>query len=81
MTRLVCALAATVAVLLAATLEGRGNYVDGSHTPTRYGQELLPISEGWVPVWPVRCCGVGSHFVSTCPTKTSQRRRCHCVPC
>ena len=31
--------------------QGRGNYVDGSHTPNScYGQELLPISEGWVPV-------------------------------
>ena len=33
-----------------AYVEGRGNYVDGSHTPIRYGQELLPIPERWVPV-------------------------------
>src|SRR6478672_10407176 len=31
-------------------LERRGNYIDGSHTSTRYGQELLPSSEDGVPL-------------------------------
>jgi hypothetical protein len=29
-------------------MEGRGNSIDGSHKPARYGEELLPSSEGWV---------------------------------
>jgi hypothetical protein len=50
MTRLVCALTATAAVLLAGlTWKAEATTLMVAIRPLA-GQELLPISEGWVPV-------------------------------